>query len=77
MGGSGRRELRGPEEVGLPGRRKTFRKSRVGRRKMEGVLPADSAQKAGVTAGNTLVDLGRTTSQISLVKRGIAPALGA
>lgn len=36
---------------------------------MEGVLPADSAQKAGVTAGNTLVDLGRTTSQISLVKR--------
>lgn len=43
------RAPRPPEEVGLPGRRKTFRKSRVGRRKMEGVLPADSAQKAGVT----------------------------
>lgn len=38
-----------PEEVALPGRKKTFRKSRVGKRKMEGVLLEDSAQKASVT----------------------------
>lgn len=47
--GVGGESSEAPEEVGLLGRRKTFRKSRVGKRKMEGVLPADSAQKARVT----------------------------
>lgn len=62
------RAPRPPRRLGLPGRRKTFRKSRVGRRKMEECCLRILRRKR-TTASSTLVDLGRTTSQISLVKR--------